>query len=93
MNKVQRTKENLMKCLCKNCPTYSFACKLMATPGNIILFFDTMNDDRLHAETMFCAYDKSQCINEEKGCKCSNCEVYKENGLDTIYFCTNTGGK
>lgn len=93
MKKVERTKENLMKCQCKSCPTYTFTCKLMAAPGNIILLFDTMNDNRLHAETMFCAYNKSQCITDEKGCKCSSCEVHKENGLDTIYFCTNTGGK
>ena len=93
MKKVERTRENLMKCLCKGCPTYSFACKLMATPGNIILLFDPLNDDRLHAETMFCAYGKSQCITNEKGCKCAGCEVYAEHGLDKTYFCTSQGGK
>jgi len=64
----------------------------MATPGNIILLIDTMNDDRLHAETMFCAYEKSHCINEEKGCKCASCEVYKENALENVYYCTHEGG-
>ncbi len=93
MKKIPRTRENLMKCLCKSCPSYTFACKLMAVPGDIILVFDTMNDDKLHAETMFCAYEKSQCINEEKGCKCPDCEVYKENELGNTYFCTNNGGK
>ncbi len=93
MKKVERTRENLTKCLCKGCPTYSFACKLMAMPGDIILLFDTLDDERLHAETMFCAYHKSQCITNEKGCKCASCEVYAENGLDKTYFCTNEGGK
>ncbi len=93
MKKVPRTRENLMKCLCKSCPSYTFACKLMAVPGDIILVFDTINDDKLHAETMFCAYEKSQCINEEKGCKCPDSEVYKENELGNTYFCTNNGGK
>lgn len=93
MKKVPRTRENLLKCLCKSCPSYTFACKLMATPGNIILLIDTMNDDRLHAETMFCAYEKSHCINEEKGCKCGSCEVYKENELKNIYYCTHEGGQ
>ncbi len=93
MKKVDRTKKNLAKCLCKECPSYSFACKMMAMPGNIILLIDPMDDEKLHAETMFCAYHKSQCITEEKGCKCPGCEVYKENALDKTYFCTSEGGK
>lgn len=93
MSKVAKTKENLKKCLCKNCPSYTFTCKLMGAPGNIILLFDTMDDDKLHAETMFCAYEKSQCINEAKGCVCPKCEVAKEYELGKTYFCLETGGK
>jgi len=91
--KIERTKENLAKCLCKECPSYTFACKMMAMPGDIILLIDPMDNEKLHAETMFCAYHKSQCINEEKGCKCPDCEVYSENDLGKTYFCTNEGGK
>jgi hypothetical protein len=93
MKKVERTRENLLKCKCKSCPSYTFACKLMAMPGNIILLVDKMDDDKLHAETMFCAYEKSHCINEEKGCKCGSCEVFEKYELKNTYFCTNTGGK
>lgn len=93
MSKVERTRENILKCLCKNCPSYTFTCKLMAMPGNVILLIDTMNDDRLHAETMFCAYDKSQCISEQKGCSCSKCEVAQKYGLDKVYYCLESGGK
>lgn len=93
MNKVERTRENLLKCLCKSCPSYTFACKLTATPGNIILLIDPSDNERLHAETMFCAYQKSRCITEEKGCKCSACKVHMENELDKIYYCTSEGGK
>ncbi|MGM0652571.1 MAG: DUF2769 domain-containing protein [Bacillota bacterium] len=93
MKKVKRTRENLAKCLCKECPSYTFTCKLMAMPGNVILLIDPMDDENLHAETMFCAYNKSQCINEEKGCKCPDCEVNKENDLGKTYFCISEGGK
>jgi hypothetical protein len=93
MSKVPKTKENLMKCMCKKCPSYTFACKMMSMPGNIILLIGTMDDDKLHAETMFCAYEKSQCINEEKGCKCGSCEVFKEYELSKTYFCIENGGK
>jgi hypothetical protein len=45
------------------------------------------------AEAMFCAYGKSQCISEEKGCLCSECEVFKEFQPGPGYFCMKTGGK
>ncbi len=93
MSMVPRTRENLIKCRCKSCPSYTFTCKMMAMPGNMILLIDPMDNDKLHAETMFCAYDKSQCINEEKGCECGNCEVFKKYELGKTYFCTVTGGK
>lgn len=93
MEKVEKTKENILKCKCKSCPSYTFVCKLMAMPGNIILLVDNMDDDKLHAETMFCAYEKSQCINEEKGCNCGSCEVFKKYDLNNTYFCTVNGGK
>ncbi len=49
MKNVERTKENLAKCLCKGCPSYTFACKMMAMPGDIILLIDPMDDEKLHA--------------------------------------------
>ncbi len=92
MSKVEKTRENILKCLCKKCPTYSFTCKVMAMPGNLILLVDP-KEDRPWAETMFCAYSKSNCIKEEKGCLCAKCEVYKENELSNLYFCLADGGK
>jgi hypothetical protein len=49
--------------------------------------------DKIHAETMFCAYEKSHCIEEEHGCICNECELFKEYNLDKLYFCTADGGK
>lgn len=89
---VARTKENLRKCQCIRCPSYNFACKLMAMPGNVILLIGN-TQDKPHAEAMFCAYEKSHCITEEKGCLCSTCLVFKENDLGKGYFCISTGGK
>jgi hypothetical protein len=44
-----------------------------------------------HMEGMFCAFDKSKCITDEKGCTCMTCAIYKENNLDKAYYCL--GGK
>jgi len=77
MSKVAKTRENILKCLCKKGPTYSFTCKVMAMPGNLILLVDP-KEDRPWAETMFCAYSKSNCIKEEKGCLCAQCKYTRK---------------
>jgi hypothetical protein len=46
-----------------------------------------------HMEMMFCAFGKSKCITEEKGCNCPSCEVHKENKLDKMYYCIVLNGK
>jgi hypothetical protein len=91
MSKVAKTKENLKKCLCMKCPSYVFACQIKSMPGNMILMMSDM--DKIHAETMFCAYEKSHCIDEEKGCLCATCELFKHYELGKGYFCIVTDGK
>lgn len=92
MSKVAKTKENLKKCLCMKCPSYTFSCKVKSMPGNMILMVSD-KEKKLHAEAMFCAYEKSHCIDEEKGCNCPTCELYKEYNLGKTYFCTTQDGK
>ncbi|MDW7668748.1 MAG: DUF2769 domain-containing protein [Bacillota bacterium] len=92
MSKVAKTKENLKKCLCMKCPSYTFSCKMKSMPGNVILMMGS-TEDKIHAEAMFCAYEKSRCIDEEKGCICGTCELFKEYELENKYFCTTTDGK
>ena len=92
MSKVEKTKDNLKKCICMKCPSYNFACKMKSMPGNMILMMGNM-EDKIHAEAMFCAYEKSSCIDEEKGCICGQCELFKEHDLGKLYFCTVTDGK
>jgi len=92
MKIVEKTKENLKKCMCMKCPSYNFACKVKAMPGKVILRLGDM-EKRLHAESIFCAYEPSHCIDEEKGCNCKQCEVHKEYDLEKEYFCVVQGGK
>jgi hypothetical protein len=33
--KVPKTKENLQKCICMKCSSYTFTCKMKSIPGNI----------------------------------------------------------
>ena len=92
MAKVPKTKENLKKCICMKCPSYTFACKMKSMPGNVILMMGDMSH-KIHAEAMFCAYEKSSCIDEEKGCNCGNCDLFKEYELGKGYFCLVSDGK
>ena len=87
---VARTKTNLGKCQCMKCPTYTFMCKMKNMPSNMVnMMRDTGKLD--HMEAMFCAFGKSKCIDEEKGCVCMTCALYKEYNLDKAYYCL--GGK
>jgi hypothetical protein len=45
-----------------------------------------------HFEKMFCAFGKSNCISENKGCMCEQCDVYYENNLDKEDYCLADGG-
>jgi hypothetical protein len=65
--------------------------KMTSMPGNVILMMGNM--EKIQAEAMFCAYEKSHCIKEEKGCICATCEIFKEYNLGKQYFCTTTNGK
>ncbi|MBC2856373.1 DUF2769 domain-containing protein [Cetobacterium sp. 2A] len=81
--------ENLKKCICSKCPSYTLGCKIKEMPKNLLEI--AMHHSDLskveHLEGMFCAFGKSKCLAEEKGCNCTKCEVYKEYNLSKIYFC------
>lgn len=91
--KVERTKENLKKCVCMKCPSYTLGCKMKAMPKGMMTMMSGSIDKQDHFEGMFCAFDKSKCIKEDKGCICGDCDLFKENNLDKTYFCTASGGK
>ncbi len=89
---VEKTKGNLIKCKCLACPSYEFACKVESMPSNVLLLIGDM-DKKVHAEKLFCAYEKSECIKEERGCLCPSCEVQEKYGLDKLYYCLVNDGK
>lgn len=89
---VEKTIANIKKCICMKCPSYSFSCKVKSMPTNMLALVEGM-DQVEHVEGMFCAYEKSNCIEVEKGCDCRDCQVFKENGLDKTYHCLVTGGQ
>lgn len=92
MERIPKNKESLKKCRCMKCPSYNFACKLKSIPGNVILKIGKM-DSKIHAEAMFCVYEPSDCINDERGCLCPECDLYKEYDLKGKYFCVVDGGE
>ena len=93
MSQVAKTKENLGKCKCSTCPTYTLACKIKAIPQGIADLLKSDISKEEHIEAMFCAFGKSRCITEEKGCVCTACPVHAEYDLSNTYFCMENGGK
>ena len=89
--KVEKTQQNIERCLCLTCPSYATTCKIK----NI---FKTANKpsenlkERTHYEKMFCAFEKSNCIHLDKGCICHQCANFKDYNLQKCTYCIHTGG-
>lgn len=86
MSKVAKTRENLQKCRCNECPSYTIGCKVKNYPVNLLRMIEGMENAE-HFEGMFCAYGTSKCIAEDRGCLCENCDVFHENNLHRDEFC------
>lgn len=86
---VEKTKKNLLQCRCKICPSYPLGCLLKATPGLTKIFVspESSLEKQAHVESLFCAFEESDCIKAKKGCKCPRCPVHQKYGLDKIYYC------
>lgn len=92
MHTVARTTENLKKCRCSDCPSYTTGCKIKNYPVNLFKLVDGLENIE-HFEKMFCAFGKSDCIHEDRGCLCEECEVFAENDLTRDEYCLAEGGK
>ena len=88
---VARTKENLERCKCMDCPSYTLSCKIKNMPGNLYKMMEDL-DDIEHLEGMYCAFEKSRCIHEDKGCMCSSCEIHNKYELNRKDYCLADGG-
>ncbi|MBQ7284712.1 MAG: DUF2769 domain-containing protein [Alphaproteobacteria bacterium] len=88
---VEKTKENLKECQCHNCPSYTLGCKIKNYPIDAIKMFEDI-DNLEHLERMFCAFEKSHCIEEDHGCLCETCPIYAKYDLVRDEYCMKTGG-
>ncbi len=88
---VAKTKENLKKCKCMSCPSYTLGCKIKNVPENMFKLMDDL-DNLQHYEAMYCAFEKSHCIDEDKGCLCETCPIHDEYDLHREDYCLKTGG-
>lgn len=91
MSLIPKTKENLENCQCSDCPSYGLSCKIKVMPENLYKLMNNFENSE-HFEGMYCAFEKSHCITESKGCMCYSCENYKKYGLNHQEFCLSTGG-
>ncbi len=89
---VAKTKENLKSCRCRECPSYTMGCKIKNYPLNLIKLADDL-DNVEHYESMFCAFEKSHCIEEDRGCLCEECPVHAKYDLVRDEYCLRTGGE
>ncbi len=87
--KVEKTKKNLIKCLCKFCPSYPLGCLIKAGPqmAKIFLTSEKKLEKETRMESLFCAFEASKCIKKKRGCKCPNCSVHKKYVLDQTFYC------
>ncbi|MCQ6963409.1 DUF2769 domain-containing protein [Methanolobus chelungpuianus] len=87
MGKVEKSIDNIHKCLCRKCPTYRTAYEQKSKPEDMTRMIEGDTSDAGSLEGVFCASGKSRFIEERKGCICGSCQVYKENGLSSGYYC------
>ena len=88
---VAKTKENLKRCKCMGCPSYTLSCKIKNVPENLFKLMEDL-DNVEHYESMFCAFEKSHCIEEDRGCLCDTCPVHAEYNLNREEYCLKDGG-
>ncbi|HCU58953.1 MAG TPA: hypothetical protein DIC64_03125 [Alphaproteobacteria bacterium] len=89
--KVDKTQQNISRCLCLNCPSYSSSCKIKNAHLSTNQPSDELNS-RTHYEKMFCAFEKSNCIHLDRGCICKKCANFKDYNLQNGTYCIHTGG-
>lgn len=89
---VEKTQQNIKRCVCLNCPSYATICKIKNANQNTIVSTSNLLS-RSHYEKMFCAFEKSNCIHLDKGCICETCANFKDFGLKKGSYCLHTGGQ
>ena len=88
--RVEKSIENVRNCMCLSCPSYTKWCRNKSNIDDVCDIYDVKNLD--HLEMLFCAFDKSDCIKEHKGCLCAKCDVHKKYALNNEDYCIYSGG-
>jgi len=88
--RVEKTTDNAQQCLCLSCPSYTKTCKLKNKLNTNQDVLQKVND--AHWELLFCAFEKSGCIHENRGCMCQSCPIHKKYALNNEDYCLHTGG-
>ena len=65
--------------------------KIKNVPENLFKLMEDL-DNVEHYESMFCAFEKSHCIEEDRGCLCDTCPVHAEYNLNREEYCLKDGG-
>ena len=65
--RVERSMENIDKCLCMKCISYTGHCKMKNAPENFLKLLENYKETK-HYEKMYCAYEQSHCIKEMQKC-------------------------
>lgn len=88
---VEKSLENIEKCLCMQCPSYTYHCKMKNAAENFLQLMENFQQNE-HYEKLFCAYEPSNCLRQRYGCLCSVCEVSKKYHLRKQSYCLYVGG-
>ncbi len=83
---VEKNTENLKQCKCMHCPSYTMGCKVKNVAENLYKMIDGIEKAN-HFEGMYCAFEKSSCIHEDKGCICSECPIHDKYKLNKNDYC------
>lgn len=86
---------NMIRCLCPQCPVQKNSECAQNKMKMLQISMKGMSPEPSDFPGMYCANGKAVCddLDKNKKCKCINCDVWKENNLESKqpnkYFCQN----
>lgn len=96
---IKFERENMVRCLCPQCPVQKESECAQNKMKMLQISMKGMSPEPSDFPGMYCANGKAICsdLDPDKTCKCINCDVWKENNLNSgqpgIYFCQNGKAK
>lgn len=84
MAKVEVNEANLKNCRCPYCPVQA---ESKCPQDRLKNFKDP--EDRENMAKLYCSIGKTDCedLNEDAMCMCPSCQVWDENGLQSMKYC------